>query len=169
MIGVLPEHHGLYNWMTVAEYLSFFGHLYEIKEPELDKHIDSLLSQVGLLPQKYARISTFSFGMRQRLELARALINNAHLLFLDEPTIGLDPQGQKDIQKLLNQLNNNGVTIFLSSHLLDQVANLCSRIGIINKGKLIAIGTIDELQAKVNLKDKTLSEVFLHLINQDLR
>ena len=90
--------------------------------------------------------------MKQRLGLARALINDPRILFLDEPTLGLDPQGQEDIQNLLTKLNQDGVTIFLSSHLLHEVSDLCSRIAIIDKGKLIIQGTMDELQQKVNLK-----------------
>ena len=108
-------------------------------------------------------IGTFSLGMRQRLGLARALINNPKILLLDEPTLGLDPQGQEDIQQLLKKLNGDGVTIFLSSHLLNEVSNLCSRIGIINKGKLVAEGTIDELGKMTDLQDKTLTQTFLYL------
>jgi len=91
--------------------------------------------------------------MRQRLGLARALINKPQILFLDEPTLGLDPQGQEDIQDLLRQLNQGGVAIFLSSHLLHEVSNLCSRIAIINKGKLIVEGSMDELRRKTNLQE----------------
>src|ERR1700682_3847618 len=116
--------------MTAVEYLGFFANLYGIKEPE--QRINELLSEVDLLKRKKSRIGTYSRGMRQRLGLARALINNPKILFLDEPTLGLDPQGQEDIQSLLKQLNQQGVTIFFSSHLLNEVANLCSRVAIIN-------------------------------------
>ena len=82
---------------------------------------------------------------------------------LDEPTLGLDPQGQESVQKLLKKLNSEGVTIFLSSHLLEEVAHLCSRIGILHNGHLITEGTVEEIGAKANLKDKTLTEIFLNL------
>lgn len=166
VIGVIPESRGLYNWMTATECLSFFGHLYGVEEDLLAEHVEALLMQVGLLKRKHSLIGTFSLGMRQRLGLARALINNPKILFLDEPTLGLDPQGQEDIQRLLKELNGEGVTIFLSSHLLNEVSDLCTRIGIINKGKLIAEGAIDELGKMANLPDGTLTQIFLHLTGE---
>ncbi len=166
VIGVIPESRGLYNWMTATEYLSFFGHLYGLKEELLAELVEALLSQVGLLKRKHSVIGTFSLGMRQRLGLARALINSPKILFLDEPTLGLDPQGQEDIQKLLKKLNGEGVTIFLSSHLLNEVSDLCSRLGIINNGKLVAEGTIDELGKMTNLPGGTLTQIFLRLTGE---
>ncbi len=164
VIGVIPESRGFYDWMTAVEYLGFFADLYGITGKEKDERIVSLLSEVDLTKRKNSRIGTYSRGMRQRLGLARALINNPQVLFLDEPTLGLDPQGQEDIQLLLKKLNAKGVTVFLSSHLLNEVSNLCSRIGIINNGKLIAEGTVDELREKAKLnKEKTLTDIFLNL------
>ncbi len=163
LIGVVPESRGFYEWMTAAEYLEFFADLYGIAGKEKEKRIASLLAEVDLAERKNSKIGAYSRGMKQRLGLARALINNPRVLFLDEPTLGLDPQGQEDIRSLLKKLNGNGVTIFFSSHLLNEVSDLCSRIGIINNGKLIAEGTIDELREKTKLKDKTLTAIFLHL------
>ena len=165
VIGVVPESRGFYNWMTATEYLSFFAHLYGVRD-DIDERVEARLFQVGLMKRKHSMIGTFSLGMRQRLGLARALINNPKILLLDEPTLGLDPQGQEDIQQLLKKLNADGVTIFLSSHLLNEVTNLCSRIGIINKGKLVAEGTIDELGKMTNLQDKTLTQTFLYLTSK---
>ncbi|MBU6500658.1 MAG: ABC transporter ATP-binding protein [Patescibacteria group bacterium] len=163
-IGVIPESRGFYDWMTAVEYLGFFADLYGIAGKEKEGRINSLLTEVDLLKRKHSRIGTYSRGMRQRLGLARALINNPQILFLDEPTLGLDPQGQEDIQLLLKKLNTKGVTVFLSSHLLNEVSNLCSRIGIINNGVLIAEGTVNELREKTKLdKDKTLTDIFLNL------
>ncbi len=162
LVGVVPESRGFYDWMTAEEYLLFFAQLYNISS--LQKKIDELLEKVNLLKRKNNAIGTFSRGMKQRLGLARALINNPRILFLDEPTLGLDPQGQEEIQKLLQQLNKQGVTIFLSSHLLNEVSELCSRIGIINHGRLVAQGTIAELQAKTKLAG-TLKDIFLALTN----
>jgi ABC-2 type transport system ATP-binding protein len=164
VIGVIPESRGFYEWMTAIEYLGFFADLYGIVGREKEEQITSLLSEVDLTKRKNSRIGTYSRGMRQRLGLARSLINNPQVLFLDEPTLGLDPQGQEDIQLLLKKLNAKGVTVFLSSHLLNEVSNLCSRIGIINNGKLIAEGTVDELREKAKLnKEKTLTDIFLNL------
>jgi len=152
IIGVIPESHGFYNWMSAWKYLQFFADLYQIKRDKQDNLIKLLLQQVDLLNSKDSKIGTFSRGMRQRLGLARALINNPKILFLDEPTLGLDPQGQEDIQRLLKKLNQDGVTIFLSSHLLPEVSNLCSKIAIISKGKLVAQGTMDELRRTTHAK-----------------
>ncbi len=153
IIGVVPESRGFYDWMTAEEYLDFFAALYGIKKDEKVKRISSLLSDTGLLSARDKTIGAYSRGMRQRLGLARALINGPKILFLDEPTLGLDPQGQEDIQRLLMNMNGQGVTIFLSSHLLHEVENLCSTIAIIDKGRLVAQGTIDQLRQKTPMSE----------------
>jgi ABC-2 type transport system ATP-binding protein len=166
IIGVVPESRGFYDWMTGAEYLSFFANIYGLGGKEAGARVENLLSQVGLTGKKNSRIATYSRGMRQRLGLARALINNPKVIFLDEPTLGLDPQGQVDVKNLLKKLNNEGTTIFLSSHLLDEVSSLCSRFGIISKGRLVAEGTLDDLRKAANMPDKNLTDIFLHLTNE---
>jgi ABC-type multidrug transport system ATPase subunit len=165
-IGVLPESRGFYEWMTAKEYLEFFANLYDIKD--IEKSVVGLLAQVGLTTRANSTIKTYSRGMKQRLGLARALINNPKVLFLDEPTLGLDPQGQDDIQKLLKNLNSQGVTIFYSSHLLNEVSDLCTRIGIINNGVLVAIGTIDEIKQKTHNDGQSLKELFLSLTKEKI-
>lgn len=162
-IGVMPESRGFYEWMTAGEYLSFFAQLYGDKEA--NKTADEKLLAVGLLSKKNSKISTFSRGMKQRLGLGRAIINNPKILFLDEPTLGLDPQGQEDIKKLLKKINSEGTTIFLSSHLLNEVAELCSHIAIINQGRLVALGTLEELRKNTNLPNSDLKDIFLKLTN----
>jgi len=164
MIGVVPESRGFYDWMTAKEYLLFFANLYGISNP--NKKIDELLEKVNLSDRKNSTIGTYSRGMKQRLGLARALVNDPKILFLDEPTLGLDPQGQEEIQNLLKQLNKQGVTIFFSSHQLNEVSNLCSRVAIINKGRMVAQGTIAELQKKTNLAG-SLKDIFLALTNNN--
>ncbi|MDD5673976.1 MAG: ABC transporter ATP-binding protein [Chitinivibrionales bacterium] len=159
--GVMPESRGLYEWMTAREYLSLFAHLYSVHNAI--KATDEKLSIVGLSHEKNKRIGAFSRGMKQRLCLARALINKPKILFLDEPTLGLDPKGQEDIQILLKALNADGVTIFYSSHLLNEVAMLCSRIAVIHHGKLVAQGTISQLQEQTGLTNSGLKDIFLKL------
>jgi len=161
LLGILPESRGFYDWMTATEYLSFFAALYRIPEKQADKKIIQLLEQVDLLKSKEKKIGTYSRGMKQRLGLARTLINDPQLLILDEPTLGLDPQGQVDIQNLLMRLNSQGVTIFYSSHLLHEVSKLCSPVAIINQGRLVAQGTCQELMEKT--KSQSLADVFLTL------
>lgn len=159
VIGVLSESRGFYDWMTGNEYLNFFADLYSLADKK--KVVTDLLATVGLAERKNTRIATYSRGMKQRLGLARALVNNPKIIFLDEPTLGLDPQGQEDIHNLLKKLNQQGVTIFFSSHVLSEVADLCSIIAVINKGRLVAQGTMSELQKKTGSTD--LKQIFLTL------
>jgi ABC-type multidrug transport system ATPase subunit len=147
IIGLLPESSGFYHWMNAEEYLLHFAELYKI-EPQLAKEtVKDLLEKVGLGDKSFVPIGYYSRGMKQRLGLARTLINSPQIIFLDEPTLGLDPKGQQEIRKILLDLNRDkGITIFLCSHTLSEVSSLCNRIAIINRGRLVAQGTIDELR-----------------------
>ncbi|HEY7079725.1 MAG TPA: ABC transporter ATP-binding protein [Nitrososphaeraceae archaeon] len=147
IVGLLPESSGFYNWMNAKEYLLHFAALYKIESHFAESRIAALLKKVGLANKSFAPISYYSRGMKQRLALARTLINNPRIIFLDEPTLGLDPKGQQDIQEILLDLNKSkNVTIFLSSHAISEVSSLCNTIAIVNRGKLIANGTIEELR-----------------------
>lgn len=143
-IGVLAEQAGFYDWMSAGDYLRWFASLYQ---NNLDKtEIARLLGRVGLERQNPAPIDTYSRGMRQRLGLARALINQPELLILDEPTNGLDPRGRREIHDVLLDLSaNHGVGILLCTHLLDDVDRLCTRIGIIAQGRTRLEGSIADL------------------------
>lgn len=143
-IGVLAEQAGFYDWMSSGDYLRWFASLYQ---KNLDKaEIARLLGRVGLDGQNPAPIDTYSRGMRQRLGLARALINQPELLILDEPTNGLDPRGRREIHDVLLDLSaNQGVGILLCTHLLDDVDRLCTRIGIIAEGRTLLEGDITDL------------------------
>jgi ABC-2 type transport system ATP-binding protein len=145
-IGVLAEQAGFYDWMSAGDYLNWVARLYRMN---LGKNkIAHLLGQVGLDGRSPALISTYSRGMRQRLGLARALINQPELLILDEPTNGLDPRGRREIHDVLLDLSaNHGVGILLCTHLLDDVDRLCTRVGIITQGKTVLEGTIADLLA----------------------
>ncbi len=143
-IGVLAEQAGFYDWMRAGDYLRWFASLYQIRLDQTD--IARLLSRVGLEGQSPAQIDTYSRGMRQRLGLARALINQPELLILDEPTNGLDPRGRREIHDVLLDLSTNqGVGILLCTHLLDDVDRLCTRIGIIAQGRTLLEGSIADL------------------------
>ncbi|MCX6843986.1 MAG: ABC transporter ATP-binding protein [candidate division WOR-3 bacterium] len=161
VIGVVPESRGFYDWMSGEEYLDFFAALYRIGDR--GRAVRQLLADVGLADRGRTAIGTYSRGMKQRLGLARALVNSPRILFLDEPTLGLDPRGQEDVQQLLKRLNEGGVTVFYSSHLLPEVAHLCSVIAVINRGRLAAEGTLAELQRKTGSGD--LRDVFMALTN----
>jgi ABC-2 type transport system ATP-binding protein len=146
LIGLLPESAGFYNWMNSEEYLFYFARLYKIEHSIAKIRVRDLLEKVGLADKLFVPIGYFSRGMKQRLGLARTLINDPKIVFLDEPTLGLDPRGQQDIQKILLDLNHEkNVTVFLSSHALSEVSSLCNRIAVVNKGMRVAQGSIEEL------------------------
>lgn len=145
-LGVLPEQAGFYDWMSAADYLQWFAALYG--RPLTQEDISRQLEQVGLDPRNRDAIGTYSRGMRQRLGLARALLNQPRLLILDEPTNGLDPRGRREIHDvLLGLAQTGGVGILLCTHLLDDVDRLCNRIGIIHQGKTVVEGNLSELLA----------------------
>jgi ABC-2 type transport system ATP-binding protein len=154
IIGLLPESSGFYNWMSAEEYLLYFAALYKIDIRLGKKRAQDLLEKVGLATRSFVPISYYSRGMKQRLGIARTLINEPKILFLDEPTLGLDPKGQQDIKNTLLELNREKeVTIFLSSHALGEVSSLCNRIAIVNRGKLVAQGSIEELRKHARNSD----------------
>lgn len=144
-IGYLPEHPYFYDFLNPVELLDFYDSLFNINSHTRKERIQFLLEKVGLKGFEKMRIRNFSKGMLQRIGLAASLINDPELLFLDEPTLGLDPIGTFEIQKFLRELNSQGKTIFLCSHLLAQVQDSCHRIAIIHKGRLIKMGRLEEL------------------------
>lgn len=151
-IGLLPESVGYYGWMTPVEYLRFFANLYGVRPAEARDRIAGLMEQVGLTGRQQSRIATFSRGMRARLGIARALVHRPRVVILDEPTLGLDPLGQRDILELIQHVNREeGATVFLSSHALNQVGHLCTRVGILNEGHLVAQGTAADLSRRLEL------------------
>lgn len=145
-IGVLPEQAGFYDWMDARNYLLWFAELYG--RPLDSGEIRAHLAQVGLEASNTSPIGTYSRGMKQRLGLARALLNRPKLLILDEPTNGLDPRGRREIHDVLLALaRERGVGILLCTHLLDDVDRLCTRIGVIDQGRTVVEGDLSELLA----------------------
>lgn len=148
MVGVVPESHGYYYWMTAKEYLQYFNSLFENQQVD-DKYIEYLLQRVGLYEKKDVIVGQFSRGMKQRLGIAKALINKPEIIFLDEPTLGLDPRGQKEIQQLLSDINKNEkITIFITSHMLKDIEVMCNKVCIIQNGVLVEQGSIQDLRKK---------------------
>ena len=163
-IGVVSEKQYLYKDMTAWEYLNFFADLYGVKNKE--KRIDELLSAVNLIDVKDRKLGAFSRGMQQKLGFTRALLHDPDLLLLDEPVSGLDPTGIKQIRDLIEEENKKGRTVFISSHLLSEVEKLCSKVAIINKGKLLAEDSMDNLRRK--LTDFVQIEVELTEVSKDI-
>ena len=164
-VGYLPENVGFYDDMDARQNLRFIARLNHIPDRISTKKIDELLDLVGLLEEVKKKVGTYSKGMRQRLGIAEVLIKEPKLIFLDEPTIGLDPDGTNRMLDLIHSLSREkNITIFLSSHLLDQVQRICDRVGIMIKGNLVAIGPIQELaQRKLGIDKEhyTLEELYM--------
>ncbi|GAB4580819.1 MAG: ABC transporter ATP-binding protein [Anaerolineales bacterium] len=148
-IGYMPDFFGVYNDMQVWEYLDFFGACYSIEANTRARLIDDLLELVDLTHRKNDMVDKLSRGMKQRLSLARTLIHDPQVLILDEPASGLDPRARVEIRELLLELARLGKTIFFSTHILADVAEICTRVGIIEGGKMVATGGISELQQLV--------------------
>lgn len=144
-IGFLPENPYFYKHQTSEETLKFYGKLCGMRGKVLAARVDELLELVGLTYARKRRIGGYSKGMLQRVGLAQALIQGPRLLVLDEPTAGVDPVGSREIRDLILKLKGEGVTIFLCSHLLEQVQEVCDRVGIIFEGKLVREGSLEEL------------------------
>jgi ABC-2 type transport system ATP-binding protein len=145
-VGYLPENVGFYDDLTGRENLRYIAELNCIPEPEARAKIESALATVGLAEEGDKLVGAYSRGMRQRLGIAELLVKDPRLLILDEPTLGLDPDGTNKMLDLIRDLNRTrGITVMLSSHLLDQVQRICHRVGIMIKGRLVALGTIEEL------------------------
>jgi len=144
-IGFLPENHKFPNYLTAEQTLKYFAQLSGYENSNLNKRIDELLSLVKMSKWKKTKVKKYSKGMMQRLGLAQAMINDPELIFLDEPTDGVDPIGRKEVRDILIDLKEKGTTIFLNSHLLSEVELVSDRVAILNEGKLLREGTVKEL------------------------
>jgi ABC-2 type transport system ATP-binding protein len=148
MIGFMPDSFGVYGDMTVYEYLDFFGACYQISPPQRLSLINDLLELVDIGHRRDDMVDTLSRGLKQRLGLARVLIHDPSILVLDEPASGLDPRARVEIRELLLEIARLGKTIVFSSHILADVAELCTRVGIMENGKVVALGTLDQLSER---------------------
>ena len=151
-IGLIPETPGFYDEMKGLDVLCFYAEFYGIQKMERKRKAMELLETVGLKDFMGGKVKTYSHGMKKRLALASSLINDPEILILDEPSTGLDPKGISLFRKLVKDLNNEGVTVFLSSHILSEVEQMCDRVCILNKGKIIAVDSIENLSKKIGMK-----------------
>lgn len=153
MIGYLPEGVGFYANLSARQNLRYLSKFYGLNEAEANARISELLAYVGLANVDKP-VGAFSRGMRQRLGLARALLNDPEVIFLDEPTNGLDPEGVIQFRKIIKEQAAKGKTIFFSSHILDEVQHVCNTICIISKGRIMAQGTLDEVRKKMRKDER---------------
>jgi ABC-2 type transport system ATP-binding protein len=165
-IGFLPENAYYHKFLTGAETLRFHARLSGLNRREMAPRIDELLALVGMTHARNARLSTYSKGMLQRIGLAQALIHDPKILVLDEPTAAVDPAGSRDIQELIASLKDRGVTVLLSSHLLTQVQEVCDRVGILHRGRLLREGRLDDLLAIENQTELVLENASAELLDR---
>jgi ABC-2 type transport system ATP-binding protein len=162
--GYVPDTPNLYDKLSGVEFLRFVGDLYEIDRGQVERRIDELLRLFELTQAAEDAIDSYSHGMQQKTALAAALVHDPKVLVLDEPTSGLDPKSARLIKDILRQMADRGSAVFLSTHILEIAERMCDRIGIIHQGKLIAVGTMDELRsASLSTQGTSLEDIFLSL------
>ncbi len=167
-IGYLPENHRFPNYLTGEQVIDYFGKLSGLSKSDLEKKTYKYLKIVGMDQWGTTKIKKYSKGMMQRLGLAQAMINNPDLIFLDEPTDGVDPIGRKEIRDVLLELKSQGKTIFLNSHLLSEIELICDKVAILNKGELIEVGRVEDITTSSNKYVFTTGELPENIMNKIL-
>lgn len=170
-LGYIPQDLAIHENLKAYENVEFFAAMYGLKGKQLKQAVNDSLEFVGLLDHKDGFAKNFSGGMKRRLNIACALSHKPDLLIFDEPTVGIDPQSRNFILERIKDLNEQGSTIIYTSHYMEEVEAICTRIGIMDKGRIIAVGTKDELVSMVSKdnKDMSLGEVFLTMTGKKLR
>ena len=169
MIGVVPQEIALYNELSAYDNLLFWGGLYKLPSAGLKLKIDETLELMGLTERKNDRIKTYSGGMKRRINIASALLHSPKILFMDEPTVGIDPQSRNLIFEVLEELHKNGITIVYTTHYMEEAERLCDRIGIIDHGEIIAEGSLDKLRETTNAEETIIihfGEVIINKSNE---
>lgn len=167
-IGTVPQEYALYPTLTARENLEYFGSMLGLKGKNLHERIRIALDELGLIRFADRKINTFSGGMKRRINLIAGVLHEPQLLFLDEPTVGVDVQSKNVIMEYLTKLNQNGTTIIYTSHHLSEAENFCSRIAIVEQGRIYAEGTPQELIASV-AGARHLEDVFIAITGKELR
>ncbi|MEW6265892.1 MAG: ABC transporter ATP-binding protein [Thermodesulfobacteriota bacterium] len=168
-VGYLPENMGFYHDLTARENLTFVAELNGLSGARGRDRVETALKKVELSAEAEKLVSAYSRGMRQRLGLAELLVKDPKLVFLDEPALGLDPDGMNKMLDLIVSLNKDqGITVVLSSHLLDHVQRICDRVGIMNRGRMAALGSIDELAAQMpgGGEGKNLEDIYMRYFRE---
>jgi ABC-2 type transport system ATP-binding protein len=169
IIGVLPEELPLYERLSGEEYLHFAGRMYGLPREETRRRTGELLEFLSLAEDRSKLLVDYSHGMKKKVALAAALIHNPRVLFLDEPLNGIDPVSGRVVTDLLRRMAQKGVTLFFTSHVLDVVERLCDEVAVIDHGRIVAQGTLDEIRQQREVgRDATLEDVFLKLVAADV-
>jgi ABC-2 type transport system ATP-binding protein len=167
LIGVCPQETAVYPYLTGAENVELFGNLHAMNKNTLKARRDMLLEKMGLTQDAKRKAEKYSGGMKRRLSLILALIHDPQIAFLDEPTVGMDPQSRHAVWDFIKELKKEGKTIILTTHYMEEAEELCDRVGIIDHGKLIALGSPEDLISKGEVTN--LEEVFIKLTGRKIR
>lgn len=163
-IGYIPDVAEFYDKLTAIEFMAFISELFEVDPGHSRKRTPELMEQFSLVPYGRQRIENLSHGTRQRLAIASALLHDPEVIIIDEPMVGLDPKNARVVKEELKERSRNGVTVFLSTHLLNVAQELADRVGIINHGRLLALGSVDEIRRRAEGDEsRSLEEVFLEI------
>lgn len=155
----------LYWRLSAYDNMVFFCDIYKIPRHFHKELIDTILKRVDLYEVRHRKVESYSKGMKQRLQIAKSLINRPKILFLDEPTIGLDPIGAKTLRKIIKEESEKGTTVILTTHYMQEAEELCERVAIINKGHLVALDTIETLKTKVGCRD--LESIYIEMVGEE--
>jgi len=167
VIGVSPQETAVYPYLTGRENVKLFGELQSVPKKTLDGRTDYVIEKVGLMDEEGRRVGKYSGGMKRRVSIAMALVSDPSVVLLDEPTVGMDPQGRRAVWDFILDLRDKGKTIVITTHHMEEAQELCDEVGIIDHGKLIALGSPDDLKVKYGAKD--LEDVFLQLTGRTIR
>jgi len=167
ILGVSPQETAVYPYLTGIENVKLFGALYDVPKKVLDLRSDEIMEKVGLLEDAGRRAGTYSGGMKRRVSIAMALIHDPRIILLDEPTVGMDPQSRRAVWDFIAELKDKGKTVVLTTHYMDEAEELCDRVGIIDHGRLIALGSPAELRSRYGARD--LEDVLIQLTGRRIR
>lgn len=159
LIGVVPQEISLYNQLSAWDNLMFWGNLYNVSGQELKIKAEETLKLFGLYDRRNDKVSAYSGGMKRRINIASALLHSPQVLFMDEPTVGIDPQSRNLIFEVIDKLHKEGMTVIYTTHYMEEAERFCDRIGIIDNGEIIAQGTLDELKSNSPVKECIVVEV----------
>ena len=167
VLGICPQETALYPFLSGRENIELFGNLYCVPKENLKENVDYVIEKVGLRGDARRRAGKYSGGMKRRVSVAMALVQDPKVVFLDEPTVGMDPQSRRAIWDFVRELKDKGKTILLTTHYMEEAEQLCDEVAIIDHGKLIELGSPDDLKTKNSAKD--LEDVFIQLTGRRIR
>jgi len=167
VLGLCPQETALYPYLTAEENIALFAELYSVPKAERSRRVDYILEKVGLSENADRRVAKFSGGMKRRVSIAMALVHDPKIVFLDEPTVGMDPQSRRAVWDFVVELKDGRKTVLLTTHYMEEAEELCDRVGVIDHGKLIELGSPADLKTKYHARD--LEDVFIRLTGRKIR